>query len=74
VILKPNAVATPGVCARCGAEIPAFFVVILCDECLDSALRVAAGPPAFCSAGVQPCARCGGCAPFLDHGCKPCSC
>lgn len=34
-MLKPDAMSTPGTCHQCGAEIPAFFVVLLCDDCMD---------------------------------------
>lgn len=37
-MLKPDAVATPGTFHGCGELIRGFFVVLLCDDCMDRRL------------------------------------
>lgn len=37
--INPNAVMTPGPpCPKCGQPITGYYVVLLCDECLEAAI------------------------------------
>lgn len=38
-MIKPDAVPTGGICAKCGTQIDAWYCVQLCDKCLNKRLE-----------------------------------